>query len=80
MVMVSPTVQFPDLFSGQDLRVLGMFINRLWGGRTNTGPCDGRGPAGPSGSGRIQDTHSNCIFEFPVFSLSDCKFSLCQIT
>ena len=27
-----------------------------------------------------QGTHSNCVFEFPVFSLSDRKFSLCQFT
>ena len=27
-----------------------------------------------------QGTHSNCIFKFPVFSLSDGKFSLCQFT
>ena len=24
--------------------------------------------------------HSNCIFKFPAFSLSNCKFSLCQFT
>ena len=28
----------------------------------------------------IQGTHSNCIFKFPVFSLSDDKFSLCEFT
>ena len=28
----------------------------------------------------IQGTHSNCIFKFPVFSLSEGKFSLCQFT
>ena len=31
----------------------------------------------------IQGTHSNCIFKFPVFpvfSMSDRKFSLCQFT
>ena len=28
----------------------------------------------------IQGTHSNCIFKFPVFSLSNRKFSLCQFT
>ena len=27
---------------------------------------------------RGQGTYSNCVFKFPVFSLSDCKFSLCQ--
>ena len=27
-----------------------------------------------------QGTHSNCIFKFSVFSLSDRKFSLCQFT
>ena len=27
-----------------------------------------------------QGTHSNCIFKFPVFSLSNHKFSLCQFT
>ena len=27
-----------------------------------------------------QGTHSNCIFKFPVFSLSNWKFSLCQFT
>ena len=27
-----------------------------------------------------QGTHLTCIFKFPVFSLSDCKFSLCQFT
>ena len=30
--------------------------------------------------GKGQGTHSNCVFKFPVFSLSDRKFSLCQFT
>ena len=28
----------------------------------------------------IQGTHSNYNYRFSVFSLSDCKFSLCQFT
>ena len=42
--------------------------------------CVGRGGGGVHHVSGNQGTHSKCIFKFPVFSLSDRKFSMCQIT